>query len=43
MGIRLVREWVRERPPGGGQRKEVVFSAGNGDEPRLGSIQLGRL
>ena len=41
MRIRLVREWVCERSPGGSKRKEVVFSDGNGDEPRLGQYNSG--
>jgi len=41
MRICLVREWVCERSPGGSKREEVVFSDGNGDEPRLGQYNSG--
>lgn len=41
MGIRPVREWMCERSTSRGEREEVVFSSGNGYEPRLGQLQLG--
>lgn len=34
MGIRPVRERMCERSTGRGEREELVFSSGNGDEPR---------